>query len=69
VKKHLRKFEYLKLYVSEDPKNADDKRKDKQTWEFADNILAIRKAEYIRVSIISKTTKKPKSHFWTITKY
>jgi hypothetical protein len=63
VKKHLRKFEYLKLYVSEDPKNADDKRKDKQTWEFADNILAIRKAEYIQGKYNIKDNKKAQITF------
>jgi hypothetical protein len=58
VKKHIRKFEYLKLYVSEEPKNADERRKDKENWELARNILAIRKAEYIQGKYHIKDNKK-----------
>jgi len=48
VKKHLRKFEYLKQYIFGNPENADEKRNNKGTLLFAENILAIRKAEYIK---------------------
>lgn len=58
VKKHLRKFEYLKLYVSEEPKNAEEKRKDKETWELARNILSIRRAEYIQGKYNIQDNKK-----------
>ena len=58
VKKHRRKFEYLKLYVSEHPESNDEKRKDKETWELAENILAIRKAEYIQGKYKMKNNKK-----------
>ena len=48
VKKHLRKFEYLKQYIFDNPKNPDEKRNNKETLQLAENILAIRKAEYIK---------------------
>ncbi|WP_262485528.1 hypothetical protein [Croceitalea dokdonensis] len=58
VKKHRRKFEYLKLYVHENPTTSDEKRKDKETWELAENILSIRKAEYIQGKYKMKDNKK-----------
>ncbi len=58
VKKHLRKFEYLKQYVFDNPKNADEKRKNKETLQLAENILAIRKAEYIQGKYKIKNDKK-----------
>lgn len=58
VKKHLRKFEYLKQYVFDNPKNAEEKRKNKETLQLAENILAIRKAEYIQGKYKIKNDKK-----------
>lgn len=58
VKKHLRKFEYLKQYVFDNPKNAEEKRKNKETLQLAENILAIRKAEYVQGKYKIKNDKK-----------
>ena len=58
IKKHLRKFEYLKQYVFDNPKNAEEKRKNKETIQLAENILAIRKAEYIQGKYKIKNDKK-----------
>ncbi|GBF21131.1 MULTISPECIES: tyrosine-type recombinase/integrase [Arenibacter] len=58
VKKHLRKFEYLKQYVFDNPKNAEEKRENKETLQLAENILAIRKAEYIQGKYKIKNDKK-----------
>jgi len=58
VKKHLRKFEYLKQYVFDNPKNTEEKRKNKETIQLAENILAIRKAEYIQGKYKIKNDKK-----------
>ncbi len=58
VKKHLRKFEYLKQYVFDNPKNAEEKRKNKEILQLAENILAIRKAEYIQGKYKIKNDKK-----------
>ncbi len=58
VKKHLRKFEYLKQYVFDNPKNTEEKRKNKETLQLAENILAIRKAEYIQGKYKIKNDKK-----------
>ena len=58
VKKHLRKFEYLKQYVFDNPKNTEEKRKNKETLELAGNILAIRRAEYIQGKYKIKNDKK-----------
>lgn len=58
VKKHLRKFEYLKQYVFDNPANAEEKRKNKETLQLAENILAIRKAEYIQGKYKIKNDKK-----------
>tara|TARA_R110002049_G_scaffold98195_1_gene239140 strand:- start:10613 stop:11749 length:1137 start_codon:yes stop_codon:yes gene_type:complete len=58
VKKHLRKFEYLKQYVFDNPKNTEEKRRNKETLQLAENILAIRKAEYIQGKYKIKNDKK-----------
>ena len=43
--KHFREFEYLDLYLINDPATAQDKRTNKEQLELAKKILAIRKAE------------------------
>ena len=43
--KHLRNYEYLQLYLIEDPKTTDEKKKNQEHLELAEQILAIRKAE------------------------
>lgn len=43
---HNREQEYLKLYLFCNPKNAGERIKNEETLKMAENILAIRKAEY-----------------------
>lgn len=45
---HIRDFEYLKLYQFEDPKSASEKKNNKENLLLAENILAIRKANYVQ---------------------
>ena len=46
VNKFNRKFEYLRLYPLTIPSTPDEKRRNKEIYELAEKILAIRKAEY-----------------------
>ena len=45
---HLREFEYLKLYLTPNPKTYEEKRINKENLELAENIFAIRKSEYVQ---------------------
>ena len=45
---HLREFEYLRLYLYIDPKTYEERKKNKESLELAENIFAIRKSEYIQ---------------------
>lgn len=60
---HLRDFEYLKLYLLPNPKNKIDKQKNKETLSLAENILSIRKAEYLQGKFDIKNTSKAKRTF------
>lgn len=46
--KHHREFEYLKRYISIDPKSSEDKKKNKENLLFAEQVLSLRKADYIQ---------------------
>lgn len=54
-RRHLRSFENLDTYLFDNPKNATEKKLNKQGLEFAENMLSIRKAEYVQGNLISKT--------------
>src|SRR5680860_1334093 len=43
--KHLRDYEYLQLYLKQNPKSAAEKKKNQEQLELAEQILAIRKVE------------------------
>ncbi|MCT3855881.1 site-specific integrase [Elizabethkingia anophelis] len=60
---HLREFEYLKLYLNAEPQNAKEKKDNKETLELAENILAIRKTNYIQGKFDIKSTTKSKRTF------
>jgi len=45
---HLRDFEYLKLYLSENPKSAIEKKENKEYLKLAEDILSIRKSEFLQ---------------------
>ena len=55
---HQRTFEYLQLYLIENPQNADEKRKNKEAMQMAENIFTIRKADYIKGKYNIKNEKK-----------
>ncbi|SFJ61522.1 site-specific integrase [Olleya namhaensis] len=63
VKKHNRSFEYLKLYISQDPKTSQEKRQDKETLQLANQILLLRQADFIQGKYNIKNTKKSKMRF------
>ncbi|KFC18326.1 site-specific integrase [Epilithonimonas lactis] len=60
---HLREFEYLKMYLIAEPKNAKEKKENKETLELAENILAIRKSNYVQGKYDLKNTTKSKRTF------
>ena len=45
---HIRDFEYLKLYLHQNPKNATEKRENKESEINAEKIFFIRKAEFFQ---------------------
>ncbi|WP_454059246.1 tyrosine-type recombinase/integrase [Elizabethkingia ursingii] len=60
---HLRDFEYLKIYLYQSPKTAQEKKENKENEKLAENILAIRKAEYVQGKFDIKNTSKSKRRF------
>lgn len=62
-RKHLRDFEYLKLYLHSNPTAPKEKKENKEALELAENILAIRKAEYAQGKFGLKNTTKSKRTF------
>ncbi len=63
VKKHNRTFEYLKLYILENPKTPKEKKTNKETLELAEQILALRKADHIQGKYNIKNGRKSKTNF------
>lgn len=62
-RKHLRNFENLDTYLIIDPKTAKEKKENKEALEFAENVIAIRKAEYAQGRFELKNTAKAKRVF------
>lgn len=62
-KKHDREFEYLSLYIYQEPKNPTEKRKNKEVYDLAEQIFSIRKAEYAQGKYDLKNTTKLKVSF------
>jgi len=58
--KHNRDFEYLKQYLIINPKNKDEKKANKETLELCENILAIRKTEFLQGKYNLKDNQKGK---------
>ncbi|WP_238596025.1 hypothetical protein [Capnocytophaga canimorsus] len=52
-RRHLREYENLKLYLHSNPNSKEEKKQNKETLELAENILAIRKTEYIQGNVSS----------------
>ncbi len=61
--KHIREFEYLELYLVTNPKSANEKRKNTEQLELADQILAIRKAEIYQGKYQIQNSSKEKLNF------
>ena len=62
-RKHLRSFENLDSYLISDPKTAKEKKENKEALEFAENVLAIRRAEYAQGRFELKIRQNPKEYF------
>lgn len=60
---HIRDFEYLKMYLLQDPKTPSEKKDNKESLKLAEDILAIRKAEYVQGKFDIKNTAKSKRRF------
>lgn len=60
TQRHLREFEYLKLYLHSSPSNQQEKLENKETTLLAEKILSIKKAEYFqgKHSIVDKNKSK-----------
>ena len=62
-RKHFRSFENLETYLFIDPKSAKERKENKEALEFAENVVAIRKAEYAQGRFELKNTAKAKRIF------
>ena len=60
---HLRDFEYLKLYQYPSPKTASEKKNNKENLDLAEDILAIRKADFAQGKYGLKNNIKAKRPF------
>lgn len=60
---HIRDFEYLKLYLHQNPKSATEKKENKETEKLCDDILAIRKTSFAQGKFDIKNTAKSKRRF------
>lgn len=54
----MRDFEYLKNYLHPEPTTPKEKKENKEALEFAENVIAIRKAEYTQGRFELKNTAK-----------
>lgn len=62
-RRHLRSFENLETYLFSEPKTPAEKRHNKEGLSFAENVLAIKKAEYVQGKFDLKNTTKSKRTF------
>ncbi|EPR74127.1 Integrase [Winogradskyella psychrotolerans RS-3] len=62
-RKHLRDRENLKMYLYSEPKNAIERKENKESMSLAKKILAIREAEYYQGKFDLKNTTKGKRRF------
>lgn len=60
---HIRDFEYLKLYLNQNPKTAAEKKENKEAEITAEKIFSIRKAEFFQGKYDIKNTSKSKRCF------
>ncbi|MBL7878299.1 MAG: site-specific integrase [Chryseobacterium gambrini] len=62
-RRHLRDYENLQIYLYTTPKSVQEKNHNKENLILAQNILAIRKAEYVQGKFDIKNTAKAKRTF------
>ncbi|MHA6727570.1 phage integrase SAM-like domain-containing protein [Chryseobacterium sp. A301] len=62
-RRHLRSFENLDRYLFSDPVNPAEKKHNKQSLEIAENVLSIRKSEFLQGKFNLKNTTKSKRTF------
>lgn len=62
-RRHIREYENLKLFLFGNPKNASEKKKNKENQALAEKILAIREAEFYQGRFNLKNTAKSKRRF------
>lgn len=62
-RRHIRENENLKMFLFGEPKNASERRKNKETLIVAKKILAIREAEFYQGRFNLKNTAKSKRRF------
>jgi integrase len=62
-RRHIRDREYLKMFLIQNPKNAGEKKKNKETLALAEKILAIKQAEYYQGRFDIKNTAKGKKRY------
>lgn len=62
-RRHLRNYENLDSYLIPNPKTPKDKKENKEAIEFAENVLAIRKAEFVQGKFDIKNSTKFKRTF------
>lgn len=60
---HLRDFEFLNIYLENEPKSAVEKKENKEKLQLAENILAIRQTEHIQGKFDIKNLSKSKRPF------
>jgi hypothetical protein len=60
---HLRDFEYLKIYLIQDPKTPAERKENKENLQLAENILAIRQSDHIQGKFDIKNLSKSKRPF------
>ena len=62
-RQHLRTQEYLKIYLHQNPKTTTERNENKENLKLAENILAIKKTDYIQGKFEMKSTTKAKRTF------
>lgn len=62
-RRHIRSFENLDTYLFGNPKTSAEKKHNKEGLEFAENVLSIRKAEFVQGKFDLKNTTKSKRAF------
>lgn len=62
-RRHIRSFENLDTYLFPNPKTTAEKKHNKEGLDFAESVLAIKKAEYAQGKFDLKSTTKSKRTF------